>query len=89
MAVRLSPQLQHRIDEFVKSGQFANADAVVEAALQRLAPDDDEYWDDLEAYDAEADADVANGRVTRIDEGHIQMLRDRVRQRAADDARPG
>jgi putative addiction module CopG family antidote len=37
MTVRLSPQTEAQIEELVASGQFADADAVINEAIQLLA----------------------------------------------------
>jgi Arc/MetJ-type ribon-helix-helix transcriptional regulator len=79
MVLKLSPETEKRIEALVASGDFRDAEEVLDVALLSLERDSPEYWDKLEALSAEADADVANGRMTRADDVLIESLRERVR----------
>jgi Arc/MetJ-type ribon-helix-helix transcriptional regulator len=79
MVLKLSPETEKRIEALVASGDFRDAEEVLDVALLSLERDSPEYWDKLEALSAEADADVANGRMTRADDALIDSLRERVR----------
>ena len=79
MAVNLSPETQIRIQRLVDSGEFSDAELAVAAALSLLERDDPEYWEQLEALDAEADDDVEHGRLTRADDAFVANLRERVK----------
>ena len=80
MELRLSPAAQAVIDEKLASGQFASADAVVDAALALLHDRDGEYGEYGEWLRAEVrkgDLDIEEGRVTTVDAVFWERVRGR------------
>ncbi len=75
MNVRLRPDLQKFIDDEVKSGKFASADEVIEAALARLMLDPASGDADAETLAAidEAEAQIDRGEGVSLDDAFARL----------------
>jgi antitoxin ParD1/3/4 len=86
MVLKLSPETEKRIEALVASGRFRDADDVLDSGRLALERDTDEYWAWIEKEDAKADEDVAQGRLTQVEDAFIESLRERVRGTRANTA---
>jgi Arc/MetJ-type ribon-helix-helix transcriptional regulator len=75
MQVRLDkPELAKFVDEKVKGGEFASAEAVVEDALSRMMQDEMLSDDDVDAINA-AEAEIERGDAVEFDQFAEEMRR--------------
>jgi Arc/MetJ-type ribon-helix-helix transcriptional regulator len=65
MNIILRPDIQRRIDEKVRSGEFESPDAVVEQALTFFLAYEEEEMDDAEFLDTKAAIDEARAQAER------------------------
>ena len=65
MNITLRPDLQERIDERVRSGEFQSADAIVEQALALFLDYDEPAMDDEEFRDTKTAIDEALEQAAR------------------------
>jgi Arc/MetJ-type ribon-helix-helix transcriptional regulator len=82
MALTLSPNIQARIAEMVEHGDYPDADAVVERALDLL--NDDEQYNELKRLIAVGVDEVAQGKVVEF----TPERRDALWQAALEQAGP-
>jgi Arc/MetJ-type ribon-helix-helix transcriptional regulator len=75
MAVKLTPHVEEWIERLVDSGQFADANQVIEAALLSLEPDVPLDWAWIAEQDTMADESVAAGRTRPFDDKFADQLR--------------
>lgn len=78
MQLKLKPAIQRFIDEQVKAGGFADAEAVLEAGVARLMldpPPDDLDAEDLAAI-AESDEQIRRGEVLDWKEVSAQLRKE-------------
>jgi Arc/MetJ-type ribon-helix-helix transcriptional regulator len=89
MHVELSPEAQERVESLVASGAYPSVEAAVEAAVDALScPLCDEGSSELDdELDAQAEADIAAGRVRPVDDAFVAELRayveDQIRAKQA------
>ena len=83
MHVELSRGAQERVESLVASGAYPSVEAAVEAAVDGLSCRlCDETSSELDAaWDAEAEADIAAGRVRPPDDAFMAELREYVEDR--------
>lgn len=72
MALQLSPKIQARITELIEHGDYPDADAVVEQALELL--DERERFMELKAMIAAGVEEVAQGKVVEFTPERRQAL---------------
>ena len=73
MAVKLSPDTEHRIERLLASTDFDSADDLLSAALQPFEIEG--FWERVEQENAEADEDVEAGRHRPVTDTFISELR--------------
>ncbi len=82
MEVSIAPELEGYVAREVQSGKFQSADKVVEAALSLMARRDEEYQEELSAFQHELEE-----RIAASDRGEVvdaSVVFERLRRKSAE-----
>jgi putative addiction module CopG family antidote len=84
MNISLAPELQRVVQRKVRSGQYANADAFIHEAVQRLVEADEEEQEhapEIRKRIAAAERQIDRGEYTEYDETTLRSLPAEIRAR--------